>query len=45
MKEDLLESGNKLKKPLIYGAIGFLIFVIIVIVAAVIQNKSKKQTK
>ena len=41
MKEDLLmDNGNKnnLKKPLIYGAAAFLVFIIVVIGIAIFQN-------
>ena len=45
MKEDLLgnESKKDLKKPLIYGAVGFLIFIIIVILFAIFQNSKSKE--
>jgi len=44
MKEDLLNTEPKkdLKKPLVYGAIGFLIFIIIVIAIAIFQNTTSK---
>ncbi len=48
MKDDLLmDNGNKnnLKKPLIYGAIAFLIFVIIVIAVAIFQNSKSSNTQ
>ncbi|EDM24158.1 SPOR domain-containing protein [Caminibacter mediatlanticus] len=44
--DDLLNLKPKrdLKKPLIYGAIGFLIFIIIVIIVAIFQNSSTKNS-
>ena len=47
MKEDLLmdnSNKNNLKKPLIYVAAAFLIFIIGVIVFAVIQNSKKENS-
>jgi len=45
MKDDLLnmEPKKDLKKPLIYGAIGFLVFIIIVIAVAIVQNSNSKE--
>ena len=44
MKDDLLmEPKKNLKKPLIYGAIAFLIFVIAVIVFAIFQNSTSSK--
>jgi DedD protein len=45
MKDDLLnmEPKKDLKKPLIYGAVGFLVFIIIVIAVAIFQNSNSKE--
>ncbi len=45
MKDDLLnmEPKKDLKKPLIYGAVGFLVFIVIVIAVAIFQNSSSKE--
>ncbi len=43
--DDFIEGKKNLKKPLIYGAIGFLVFVIGVIVFALFQNSSSKKNE
>ncbi|NPA11659.1 MAG: SPOR domain-containing protein [Epsilonproteobacteria bacterium] len=45
MQEELLnpEPKKEIKKPLIYGAVGFLAFIVIVIAVALYQNSKNKE--
>jgi DedD protein len=47
MSDDILSNESEykkdLKKPLIYGAVGFLAFIIIVIAVAIFQNNTSKE--